>query len=338
MNEGGPRVAVTIPTLAGGSALETCLRALERQVWRDFEVIVIDNGSNAPVAVADFAFPLRVLRPGFNLGFGGAINLAVGASSAGMIAVLNDDTEADEGWLEELVREMECDPGIGMCASNIRLWRSGRMDSAGMSICLDGSSKQRGGSMAPELFERSEYVLFPSACAALYRRALLEDVGMFDSDFFLYCEDTDIGLRALWAGWRCRYAAGARVRHLYSSTAKPHSVLKAAYVERNRLWVILKNFPAPLLVVAPFASVLRYGFQLRQSLGGSGAAAEFIRSGVSFRSALGILVRAHVETLRNLPLLWRKRMMIRRKRRIGAVQFIRLVLHHRISIGDLARA
>ena len=329
---------MAIPTLLGGEVLDRCLAALDGQTWRDFEVVVVDNGSNAAPDSARYGFPLRVLRPGSNLGYGGAMNLAIRCTQAPLIAALNDDTEAEPRWLAELVREMEAGERVGMCASNIRLLGSGRMDSAGMNICVDGSSKQRGGAMPADAFPVSEEVLFPSACAAMYRRELLEEIGLFDGDFFLYCEDTDIGLRAVWAGWRCRYAAGARVRHGYSTTAQPYSALKARYVERNRMWVALKSFPWPLLLLAPFASVLRYLCQLRQVFAGAGAAAEFVRGGSSPASAFAVLGYAHLETLRQLPVLLRKRAAIRHTRRIGTREFIRLILRHRISVRDLARA
>ena len=87
-------------------------------------------------------------------------------------------------------------------------------------------------------------MLLPSASAALYRRAMLEEIGLFDEDFFLYCEDTDLGLRARWAGWKCIYVPGAVVDHHYSHSAGRASRLKAYYVERNRLFVAAKNFPA----------------------------------------------------------------------------------------------
>ena len=255
-----------------------------------------------------------------------------------MIAELNDDTEVDPDWLAALVRELESGPRVGMCASSIRISHSGRLDSAGMSICLDGSSKQRGGSMPPATFARSEGVLFPSACAALYRREMLEDIGMFDSDFFLYCEDTDLGLRAVWAGWQCRYAAQAGIRHGYSRTAQAYSPLKARYVERNRLWVVLKSFPFPLLFMVPFACVARYFCQLWEVFFGKGAAAEFTGAGFSIGCALAIVVRAHWETLKHLPTLLRKRAAIAATRRIVSREFIRLIMRHRITVRELARA
>ncbi len=323
--------------------LTNCLRALDRQTFRDFEVIIVDNGQQIGQAgLPAPGFPVKVLSPAINIGFGAAINLAVEATDARFIATRNDDTEPEPGWLEALVRELESDPRIGMCASSIRHFRSPDtsvpelLDSAGMLICLDGSSKQRGGSMPPSWFASSGDVLLPSACAALYRRELLDDVGLFDEDFFLYCEDTDLGLRARWAGWGCRYVAEAAVRHHYSWTAQAFSPLKARFVERNRLWVAIKNFPLVLLPAVPFAALLRYLWQLGAVWSDRGAAAEFVRSGESLHGAFAIILRAWLDTLIHLPVLLRKRAGGRVGRRIGSIEFIRLLYRHRISTKELA--
>ncbi len=119
-------------------------------------------------------------------------------------------------------------------------------------------SKQRGHGRPPEDFPVAEETLFPSGSAALYRRAMLEEIGGFDDSFFLYCEDTDLGLRARWAGWKCLYVPEAVVEHHYSHSAGGASPLKAYYVERNRLFVLAKNFPARMLLAAPFVTLARY--------------------------------------------------------------------------------
>jgi len=336
------RVVVAIPTLLGGPRLHACLTALDRQTWRDFEVIVIDNSrgeSRAEIPPSgNFRFRLRVLRPEANLGYGSAINLAVAHSASPLVAALNDDTEPSPEWIGELVCEIDSDWRVGMCASQIVLMWSGAMDSAGMNICLDGSSKQRGERMSPDAFSTSGDVLFPSGCAALYRRQMLEEIGSFDGDFFLYCEDTDLGLRAAWAGWRCRYAAAARVWHHYSASAGPSSQLKATCVERNRLRVAIKNFPPVLLLLLPVISAARYFWQWLQLLDGRGAAVRFVRTDATLRTALFIVAKAHFDALREMPVLLRKRTSIRKTRRIGSRAFIKLILQHRITVRDLARA
>lgn len=190
--------------------------------------------------------------------------------------------------------------------------------------------------MPPSSFAASEDVLLPSACAALYRKELLDEIGLFDEDFFLYCEDTDLGLRARWAGWRCRYVAGAAVRHHYSWTAQPFSPLKARFVERNRIWVAIKNFPLILLPAVPFVALLRYAWQLGALRGDRGAAAEFVRSGETLRTVSAIILRAWLDTFVHLPALLQKRARGRDGRKIGSVEFIRLLYRYRITAKELA--
>jgi GT2 family glycosyltransferase len=221
-----------------------------------------------------------------------------------------------------------------MCASQVRLARDGRLDSAGMLMGADGSSKQRGHLGSPERFLRRGEALLPSGSAALYRREMLEEIGLFDESFFLYCEDTDLGLRARWAGWECLYAPQAMVDHLYSHSAGAASPLKAFYVERNRLFLAVKNLPAPMLLIAPFYTLARYFWHVALALGGRGAAARFARDGNHPGRLLGCVVRAHMEMLRSLPSLWRRRREI--KRRLTPRQFRRLVRRHSIGPRQVA--
>jgi GT2 family glycosyltransferase len=333
-----PLVLIAIPTLDAGAPLMACLLSLSSQVFRDFEVIVINNGKNPFVPPVGLPFACRTLCPGTNIGFGAAINLAARATQTPFVATLNDDTEPDPSWLDALIREISAEPGSGMCASRIRFFESGRLDSAGMLICLDGSSKQRGHGQPASAFDSPQDVLFPSACAAVYRRKMLEEVGFFDEDYFLYCEDTDLGLRSRWAGWVCRYAPAATVRHHYSGTAGPFSPLKARYVERNRLWVAVKTFPLALLPLVPAVSVLRYFWQFISIRSRRGAAAEFIQSGNSLASAAGIVLGAYAETLISLPQLLRKRAALRRTRKMSSFALLKLLLRYRITARELARS
>jgi GT2 family glycosyltransferase len=337
-----PSVAITIPTLRGDETLKSCLRALNAQTYTDFQVVIVNNsGRDLDIGEDPFSFPVRVISPAENVGFGAAINIAVRATDARdsrFVATLNDDTEPAAGWLAALVREMESNAEIGMCASNIRFFGGEELDSAGMEICFDGSSRQRGHREPASAFALSEDVLLPSACAALYRRGMLDDIGLFDEDFFLYCEDTDLGLRARWAGWRCRYVAGAVVKHRYSHTAGAFSALKARFVERNRLWVAIKNFPLTMLMGASVVAIPRYFWQLAAVRNDRGAAAEFVRSGQSIATAGAILARAHWDTLLQMPALLRKRAALRHKRRLRPAEFTRLLQRHRITAKDLAHA
>jgi GT2 family glycosyltransferase len=324
---------VVIPTLAADTALAGCLRALDGQTFRDFEVIVVDNSARQAVRSPEIA--ARIIENPRNVGFGQAINQGWRASESPWIAALNDDAEPEPEWLAELMRAASTDGEIGMVASQVRLDEE-RLDSAGMLIASDGSSKQRGHGQSCREFERREDILLPSGSAALFRRAMLEDIGGFDDDFFLYCEDTDLGLRARWRGWRAIYEPRAIVQHRYSHSSGRASPLKAWYVERNRLFVILKNFPARLLWLVPLAQAARYFWHIVFILRGRGAAAEYRRGGGSGLWLPWLVLRAHGSALASLPRLLRQRRQIRQRAYLSARQFSRLLSRHSIGVREVA--
>jgi GT2 family glycosyltransferase len=334
-------ILVAVPSLNGGSLLRACLESLGAQTERDFEVMVVDNSGTGAIA-AELAggvcgLTLRVHKSSHNLGFAAAINLAWSLSDAAYLATLNDDAEADPGWLAALKRVMEQAADNGMCASQVRLHGSAELDSAGMLICPDGSSKQRGQGRLPGDFNTLEEILFPSASAALYRREMLEDVGLFDPDLFLYCEDTDLGLRARWNGWRSMYVPAAVVYHHYSQSAGAASPLKAWYIERNRLWVAAKNFPTRMLWAMPFHTAVRYLWHALYLLRGRGSAARFHAEGFHPGALIGIVFRAHWSLAANYRELRRKRQAIQRSALLTPRQFLSLMKRYSISTREIAR-
>lgn len=322
-----------VPTLIAGEALEECLRSLEAQVWREFEVAVVDNSGASLVKARS---PVRVISNVRNAGFGGAVNQAVRESAAEFVATLNDDTVADPHWLGRLVAAMDARPDVGMCAPCVRLGDGSRLDSAGMLLCVDGVAKQRGHGRPPAEFAREEETLFPSGSAALYRRKMLEETGLFDEDFFLYCEDTDLGLRARWAGWKCLYVPGACVDHRHSHSAGRASAMKAYYVERNRLFVIWKNFPASMIPRAAIGALERYAWSAAAAFRGQGVAGQYRNEGGTAWALAWIVAKAHLASLRSLLSLLRKRRAIRAAARLTAAEFRELVRSHSISPREVA--
>ena len=333
----GPVVTVVIPTLSADEKLVECLGALEKQTRPDFEVMIVDNsGKGLAQQAVGSQFRATVIEPGANVGFATAVNLGFRKSNSPFVAPLNDDAVAHPEWLESLLAAAEAHPEAGMCASQVRLYAEDQLDSAGMVICGDGSSKQRGHLYPPDDFNVEEEILFPSASAALYRRAMLDEIGLFDEDFFLYCEDTDLGLRAQRAGWKCIYTPRAIVEHHYSHSAGRASRLKAYQVERNRLFVLLKNFPARMLWRAPFVTLARYWWHLRSMSLGRGTTAQFRREGNSSLQLALIVFRAHWALLMNSGALWRKRREIKRRARLTASDFARLLRAHSIKARRVA--
>ena len=300
-------------------------------------MIVVDNSGKG--LVRPNAAPgreIRVIEPRANVGFGAAVNLAFRHSRAPYLATLNDDAIAHPDWLGALVSAIGAHPDAGMCASQVRMFGKNCLDSAGMLICGDATGKQRGHMAPPDAFSQPDEVLFPSGSAALYRRTMLEETGLFDEDFFLYCEDTDLGLRARWAGWKCLYVPGAVVEHHYSHSAGRASPLKAYYVERNRLRVVVKNFPATAILAAPFFSLARYWWHAFFILRSQGSAARFREDGNSGIKMVFYVLRAHCALLVNLRSLLRKRRQIRRSARISPAAFRTMLKSHSISPRQVA--
>ena len=331
------RVTVVVPTLAAGPQLLECLASLEAQTLPDVQVVVVDNsGCGALHKLGAARFRFRLIENRFNVGFGAAVNQGWRLVPSEFCAVLNDDAIADPRWLEHLVAAMERRPKAGMAATRIVALDRGCLDSAGMLIARDGSSKQRGHGEPPESFVSEEDVLLPSGCAALYRRSMLEQTGLFDEEFFLYCEDTDLGLRAQWAGWGCVYVPEARVAHGYSRSSGAASAIKAWHVERNRLRLCLRCLPLSWLAAVPLFAAVRYAWHLIAMLEGHGKAAEFRQAGGNGWRLPWLVLKAHVALLAALPSLLQQRATISRTRKVSPRDFASRLRNHSISLRSIA--
>jgi GT2 family glycosyltransferase len=332
-----PKVTVVIPTLAAHSALAECLRSLEGQTFRDFEVIVVDNSGEGRASQLDeVRRRARVIENPRNLGFGAAVNQGIRDSSSPFVATINDDATAHPDCLENLLAAIEARYEIGMCAPQIRLSGRETLDSAGMLICRDGSSKQRGHLEACSAHARRRQVLLPSGCAAMYRRDMLDEIGLFDESFFLYCEDTDLGLRARWKLWECVYTPDAVVEHRYSHSAGAASALKAYYVERNRLFLVAKNFPLGDLLLSPFFSIARYFWHAAYLRKRQGKAAEFQHAGGNVAELPAFALRAWLALIQAAPRLLRERRQIQRHGRASPKQYHRMLLSYSIGTRQVA--
>lgn len=245
------RVTVVVLNWNGKQLLGGCLHSLEAQTFRDFEIVVVDNGSeDGSVSFLNRRFPaVRVIANEENLGFAAANNQAIRASDSEFVATLNNDAQAAPNWLEELVHAADGDSEVGACASMMLLaGRPGVIDGAG--IALDRAAiawNCRGGEQDDPEEEGPVEVFGACAGAALYRRALLDDVGLFDEDFFAYLEDVDLAWRARWAGWKAVLVPTARVLHVHSGTGERPSFNKSVHMGRNKVWLIAKNYPWPQL-------------------------------------------------------------------------------------------
>ena len=247
-----PRVTVVIPNWNTREFLEPCLQSLRRQTFRDFETVLVDSASaDGSVGFVGENFPeVRVVALPENRGFSGAVNAGIGASGAEFVVLLNNDTEQDPGWLGALVRAAGRRPEAGLFASKlVDFGDRGRLDGAGDALRRSGLPYRLGhGEVDRGQSEREEFVFGACAAAAMYRRSVFDEVGLFDEDFFAYCEDGDVSFRAQLAGHRCLYVPGAVVYHVGSvSTGGKRSATATRLGTRNGLLLLVKNLPTPLL-------------------------------------------------------------------------------------------
>ena len=239
-----PTVSVIIVNWNGRFWLEQCLPTLAEQTYTDFEVIVVDNGSedDSVVWLRENWPKVRVLGLSSNSGFAAPNNRGIEASRGEWIATLNNDTLLDREWLQNLIAETG-DPQVGMVASLVVfLDESDQVDAAGILVDKAGMAWNRGhGGPIDDVSVPAE-VFGPNGSAALYRREMLAEIGLFDEDFFAYYEDVDLAWRARRAGWRCRYTPAAVVRHWHSATGGQFPWLKTFLISRNKHWTIIKNY------------------------------------------------------------------------------------------------
>ena len=200
----------------------------------------------------------------------------------------------------------------------------------------DGQNRGRGtGEIDQGQYDKTQEVLSPDGCAALYRRKLLTQVGGFDESFFAYGEDADLGLRARWLGWKCLYVPRAVVHHHHSSTLGPYSDQKVYWVERNRLWLAVKNFPLPLLLFNPLFSLNRIVWNICAALLHRGAAGNFRRNS-SLWLLFRIQIRAYWDAFAGVREMLKKRRKVRENRKIGDGAFCCQLFRFRISAARLA--
>jgi GT2 family glycosyltransferase len=302
------------------------------------ELIVVDNAStDGSAELVRKRFPaVNVIVNKTNLGFGGGNNVGIQASQGRYIMMLNNDTRLDPHCIEELRRGIEENDRYGACASKILLeYEDNLIDAAGIVICPDGLSIGRGRLEKGDQYNEETEVFFASDCACLYRREMLEDIGLYDEDFFAYADETDMGWRAQLAGWKCIYNPKAVVYHFHSASAGTYSPFKAYLVERNRIWVAIKSFPLPLLIFGQLYTFWRYLLQAYGALSGKGAAGRFT-SDFSKMELIKILIKVYLSLWKQLPLMLRKRRVIQKKKQISNLEVFRLIRQFGISAKEIA--
>ena len=245
-----PQISIIVVNWNGKALLNDCLGPLSRQQGATCELILVDNGSSdGSVDWVRTQFPeIKIVQLPSNRGFMGGNLAGLDAAQGEFIALLNNDTRADERCLKELLLPMMRDSRIGISAAKLLLDGTEAINSAGIGLTTAGVGFDRGYGEGTCLYDAPEDVFGACAAGVLYRRSMLDEIGFLDSDFFLYGEDVDLSFRAQIAGWKCAYVPTAIVYHKLNTTARKLSDLHVYYHTRNLEFVWVKNMPAKLMI------------------------------------------------------------------------------------------
>jgi GT2 family glycosyltransferase len=251
--QGGPRLTVAILSYDGRHLLEVILPSLARQRYRDFEVVVVDNGSRDDTVqwLAQSWPQVQVISLPENVGVTAALNVCAHAGEGELLALFNNDVELDPDCLGELTRALETHPQAGWAAGKLRdFQRRELLDGAGDVFTWAATGGRRGnGELDRGQYDAPGEVFGACGGAALYRRSVLQLVGDFDEDFFAFYEDVDWNLRAQLAGFSCRYVPSALAYHMGSATiGRGLSDFTRYHLWRNQLWIVAKDLPLGAIV------------------------------------------------------------------------------------------
>lgn len=308
-------LSIVIPNWNGAKFLPTCLDALARQTYPDIETIIVDNASqDGSQALIKERYPdVVLLELPENRGFTGACNVGIQMARGEYVALLNNDTEVDPGWAGAVVDAFQRHPEAGSIASKMLLFdQRDHIHTAGDFFTVDGRAGNRGVWQKDDgQFDHEEYVFSACGGSSVYRKVMLDQIGLLDDDFFFSLEDVDLGWRAQLAGWRCLYTPAAIVYHHLSATGG--GVTASYHDGRNLIFVLVKNYPTALW--------RKYGGQVLR--------AQFRLAWEALRAWRGAAARARLRGmlagLWYTPRMWRKRREIQRRRKVS-IEYVESLL------------
>lgn len=309
----GRPLAVIIVNWEGIDVLPPCIEALRRQTRSPDEMIVVDNGSaDGSLEWARQQADLTVVELGRNTGFAPAANTGIEQAGRADVLLLNNDVQADGRLVEHLLAQLDrAEPRFGFSTARLVRRHDRTIDAAGAFLDVAGVPGHRGMGDDMDAPQHLEPRTVPAACAAatLYRREMLEDIGLFAPSFFAYYEDADLSARAVLRGWRGAYVPEAIAWHEVSATSSRTPGLKQYYGMRNSWWLLIRCLPARLL-----------GPTLVRHLA---VHAVWIASAAR-RGHLRLALRAELDAVRGLRRALHERREIQSRRTASAAEFRRL--------------
>ncbi len=271
------KITVVIPNYNGIKYLKKCLESLYAQDTDtpDYQVLIVDNASaDGSVEQAEELFPqARIIRLETNTGFCHAVNVGIKESDSPYIILLNNDTEVKSGFIKALYHAIEKDSKIFSASARMLMWdRPDLLDGAGDLYNVMGWAFARGKGRPAAKYDKSVRIFSSCGGAVIYRRSILEKIGLFDELHFAYLEDLDLGYRARIQGYYNVYEPKAEVLHYGSaSTGSRYNEFKTKLASANNIYVIYKNMPILQIVWnLPFlfmGFVIKWLFFVRKGMG-----------------------------------------------------------------------
>lgn len=242
-------ISIIIANLNRKDFLSECLASVQAQDRRNWELIVVDNGSTdgSREFLEAYPHPIKTVYFERNTGFTGANIAGLKEAEGDYIVLLNNDVVLSPDWLSLHALALDSNPAAGSTASKtLRYDDPSIVDSAGDGVTTSGRGFKLGEGHEPTPMDSERWVFAASASAVMYRRAMLEETGFLDPRFFFNCEDTDLSMRAQLLGWKCLYIPEATARHrVHGSYGVLHG-RAIFYWSRNSELVWLKNMPSSL--------------------------------------------------------------------------------------------
>lgn len=267
-------ISIIIPNYNGAKYLKICIESLHKQIFKDYELIIIDNASSdESVNIIESYDNIKLIKLDKNYGFDRAVNEGIKIAKGEYVILLNNDTEADEEWLSNLVKCIEKDENIFSCSSKmIRYYERDKIDDAGDGYNILGWAYKRGDGSAADKYKKDEEIFSSCAGAAIYRKKIFDEIGYFDEEYFAYIEDIDISYRAKIFGYKNIYCSDAIIYHMASATSgSKYNAFKARLISRNNIYTIYKNMPTlQILVNLPLilsGIAIKFIFYYKKGLG-----------------------------------------------------------------------
>ena len=246
-------VTIVIPNYNGKHFMEPCLASLDKQTYKDFKLLVVDNASSdgSIPYMKEFYPEIEVIALDKNYGFSKAVNVGIQHSKTPYVILLNNDTTVDPHYVEEMVKAIKKSKRIFSVSSKmIQMYHPDLIDSAGDLYTLVGWGICRGAGRPVENYTEADEIFTACAGAAIYRRSAFEKIGYFDESHFAYLEDIDVGYRAKIYGYKNTYCPTALVYHVGSGTSgSKYNTFKVKLSARNNIYLNYKNMPLAQLIL-----------------------------------------------------------------------------------------